>query len=224
MSKYEAKKLCPEIILVVGNNRKYTYTCAQLADIYKRYTPLVEVYSVDEAFLDVTDTKHLFGGTLRIGREIKKEIRKLFGINATIGISQNKLLAKLAADISKPDGLRWIRTEDVQPVLEDLPADELWGIGKGIAHRLHGMGIKTIKLNEAIRLLGTSISGIIEDTGQMPIFNEYRRRYSLIEAMDQINNRYGEFTLSWASYTAQDSQSGVISPAWRPSGVHKTIV
>ncbi|RME65287.1 MAG: DNA polymerase IV, partial [Nitrospirae bacterium] len=130
MNLYEAKRACPELVVVVGNNHKYTHTCAKLKEIYLRYTPDVEVYSVDEAFLDVTTTAHLFGGPLQIGKRIKATIKKTFGINATVGIGPNKLIAKLAADLSKPDGLRWIKKEEVSEVLEGLPVEELWGIGR----------------------------------------------------------------------------------------------
>ncbi|MEO5356497.1 MAG: DNA polymerase IV [Nitrospirae bacterium YQR-1] len=143
MNIYEARKACPEIILVVGNSRKYTHTCAGLAKIYMKYTPDVEVYSVDEAFLDITGTEHLFGGALRIGREIKSEIKRIFGINATIGISYNKLMAKLASDLSKPDGLKILNKEEAAAVLSELPTQELWGIGRHTAEKLRSTGINT---------------------------------------------------------------------------------
>ncbi|MBF0541415.1 MAG: DNA polymerase IV [Nitrospirae bacterium] len=348
MNKFEAKRLCPEIILVIGNNRKYTHTCSELAKIYARYTPDVEVYSIDEAFLDITDTQHLFGGAMEIGAQLKKEIKKTFGINASVGISHNKLLAKLASDISKPDGLRYISMEDAPSVLEDMPTDKLWGIGRGIGNRLKLMGIttcgqlgrmsetflrshfgiigerlkemgqgigsfsvlketaiaksighsmtlpkdiinmrdieahilklsemvarrgrlynllgevvsvviryksfktftrqkkinthtydthiiydtaigiiKVIRLAEPVRLLGVTLSGLREDSGQMSIFNECNKKDALIKSMDSINDKYGEFTVSWASYLDIRRHLGVISPAWRPSGLRRTDV
>ncbi|MBI4839192.1 MAG: DNA polymerase IV, partial [Nitrospirae bacterium] len=114
MNIYEAKKLCPHIIFVIGDNEKYTYTCRELKKIYSRFTPDLEVYSIDEAFLDITTTHHLFGGPEAIGVEIKQEVKKQFGINCTVGIAPNILMAKLASDIAKPDGLRWIKQEDIQ--------------------------------------------------------------------------------------------------------------
>ena len=143
MTVYEAKKLCPHIIFVVGDNARYTDTCKRLEDIYMKFTPQVEIYSIDEAFLDITGSHHLFGGPERIGDEIKRIIKGQFGINCTIGIGPNILIAKLASDISKPDGLRWIKPEEVGGLLEDMPVDELWGIGRGIKQRLESLGIKT---------------------------------------------------------------------------------
>ena len=143
MNVYEANKLCPHIIFVVGNNEKYTHTCTELQKIYLQFTPDVEAYSIDEAFLDVTTTHHLFGGPEAIGYSIKKRIKDEFGITCTAGIAPNILIAKLASDIAKPDGLRWIKPEDVEAVLEELPLKELWGIGSRLTEKLGAFGIKT---------------------------------------------------------------------------------
>ncbi|MCX8027651.1 MAG: DNA polymerase IV [Thermodesulfovibrionales bacterium] len=129
MTIYEAMRLCPDIIFVVGNNEKYTYTCSVLENVYKKYSPDVEIYSIDEAFIDITKTYHLFGTPLDVGRLIKNDVKKLFGINCTIGIAPNTLIAKLISDLSKPDGLREIKTEDIPNLLKDIPVSELWGIG-----------------------------------------------------------------------------------------------
>ncbi len=143
MNIYEAKKLCPHIIFVVGDNEKYTHTCTELQKIYLQFTPDVEAYSIDEAFLDVTTTHHLFGGPEAIGCSVKKQIKEQFGINCTVGIAPNILMAKLASDIAKPDGLKWIKPENVEAVLEELPLQELWGIGSRLTEKLGTFGIKT---------------------------------------------------------------------------------
>lgn len=162
MNIYEAKKLCPNIIFVHGNNEKYTHTCTEITKIYKSFTPDVETYSIDEAFLDITTTHHLFGGPEKIGALIKKAIKAKFEINCTVGIAPNILIAKLASDISKPDGLRWIRADEIPFVLKDLPVKELWGIGSGIAGRLECIGIKTCgELGNAPASLLRSKFGII---------------------------------------------------------------
>ena len=143
MNVWEARKACPHLILVIANNARYTFTCRGLEDIYRRLTPDIEIYSVDEAFLDVTTTHHLFGGPEEMGRSIKHEIKERFGIACTVGIGPNILLAKLASDLGKPDGLRWIKPEEVGGVLNDLPVKELWGIGSKITERLAVLGIRT---------------------------------------------------------------------------------
>lgn len=143
MNVYEARKLCPQLILVTGDNEKYTHTCKGLAEIYRKFTPEVEVYSIDEAFLDITTTHHLFGGPMAIGSSIKTQIKQAFNINATVGIAQNILIAKLVSDLSKPDGLRWVKPEEIPAMLEDLPVAELWGIGPGLSAKLGALGIKS---------------------------------------------------------------------------------
>ncbi len=165
MNIYEAKKACPHLIFVTGDNEKYTHTCKELTKIYNRFTPDMEVYSIDEAFLDITTTHHLFGGPETIGALIKKTIKDRFGINCTVGIGPNILIAKLASDISKPDGLRWIRPEDVPDVLEHLPVKELWGIGSKITERLAALGIRTCgELGRASASLLRNRFGIIGET------------------------------------------------------------
>src|SRR3990170_1024589 len=96
MTKYEARRLCPHIILVAGDTGRYTDTCRRLVEIYRQYTPIVEVYSVDEAFLDVTGSIPLFGNVGVIAKNIKKEIHKTLGrLNCSIGIAPNKLQERL---------------------------------------------------------------------------------------------------------------------------------
>jgi DNA polymerase-4 len=348
MSIYEAKKVCPHIIFVVGNNEKYTHTCKGLQKIYLQFTPDVEVYSIDEAFLDVTTTHHLFGGPEAIGNSIKSEIKNQFGITCTVGIAPNVLLAKLASDLAKPDGLKWIKPEEVKSVLEDLPLKELWGIGSGLTGKLEALGIRkcgelgrspasllrnkfgiigehlkamgrglcnrplyvheedpksighsmtfpkdlsdrkeieaeslklsemvgrrarrygfigrkisltirypdfetlsrqttlydytnhtheiymnaisilnSIRLKDSIRLLGVCLSCLIKDCNQMLLFEEKRKEKALLQAMDSVNDKYGDFNLIWASYLKQIAPPRVISPAWRPSGVKNVDV
>lgn len=143
MNVYEAKKLCPHLVFVVGNNEKYTHTCSELQKICHQFTPDVEVYSIDEAFLDITTTHHLFGGPEAIGTSIREKIKNQFGITCTVGIAPNILLAKLASDIAKPDGLKWIKPEDAGSILEELSVKDLWGIGSKLTKRLEALGIRS---------------------------------------------------------------------------------
>lgn len=349
MNIYEAKKLCPGIILVVGDNERYTHTCRELSGIYGSFTPDVEIYSIDEAFLDVTTTHHLFGGPEAIGLTIKNQIKNRFGINCTVGIAPNILMAKLASDISKPDGLRWIKPDDTEAFLKDLPVTDLWGIGPATAERLKHLGIRTcgelgnapagllrnifgimgealkqmgqghcsrplivkeqapksighsmtlprdisddgairaqilklsamvgrrarkygfagrkltltirypdfetfsrqttlpghtaltneiyrsalaildaVRLRDKVRLIGISLSDLIkEDKDQLELFSERSKEKSVLKAVDGINDRFGDFTVTWASYLETSGPSTVISPAWRPAGVRNIDV
>ena len=343
MNVCEAKKVCPHLIFVVGDNEKYTHTCRELQKIYLHFTPDVEAYSIDEAFLDITTTHHLFGGPEAIGQSIKDQIKEQFGITCTAGIAPNVLIAKLASDIAKPDGLKWVKPEEIKSVLENLPLKELWGIGSGLSEKLETFGIKTcgelgrapvsllrnkfgimgehlkamglgqcsrplsvhegdpksighsmtfpkdlserkdietemLKLSEMVgrrarrygfigrkvtltvrypdfetfskqatlydytnstheiyknaldilnsfrleknvRLLGVSLSSLLRDSGQMLLFEEQRKEKALLQAIDAVNDKYGDFKLIWASYLEQTEPPRVISPAWKPSGI-----
>jgi DNA polymerase-4 len=143
MNTWQARQACPQIIFVVGDNRKYTDTSTRIVAMMRDYTPLVEVFSIDEAFLDVTGSLSLFGSAERIAYLLKARIRHEFGLTCSIGIAPNKLLAKLASEMQKPDGLTIIAPDRVDAVLERIPAKELCGIGAQVARQLAGFGIFT---------------------------------------------------------------------------------
>jgi DNA polymerase-4 len=144
MAIWEAKRQCPQIILVVGDNRKYTYTSTQIFNMMLDYTPLVEVFSIDEAFLDVTHSLQIFGTPERIVYLLKARIKESFGLTCSVGIAPNKLLAKLASDMKKPDGLTLIGRDDVSRVIDPLPIKDLCGIGSRMEQKLNLLGIRTI--------------------------------------------------------------------------------
>ncbi|HHT9111375.1 MAG TPA: DNA polymerase IV [Candidatus Brocadiaceae bacterium] len=346
MTKYEAKQLCPHIILVAGNTNRYTDTCRRLVEIYQQYTPIVEVYSIDEVFLDITGSILLFGDAETIARKIKQDIRERLGrLTCSIGIAHNKLLAKLASDMKKPDGLVIINQEDLKKLLEQLPVKELCGIGSRLENHLAALGIKTcgelgrtpihllknrfgvigeqlklmaqgiddspvipmgqepnarsvghsmtldkdvsdvetleqhilqlsemvgrrlrrggymgrtialtlrysdfttftkqcsigthmnssldiyivakdilntIRLQKSIRLVGVSVCNLIKNIAQIPLFNADRSKQSATRAMDDINDRYGDFCITWGALIERYHHKGVISPSWRPDSV-----
>ena len=143
MNTWEARQKCPHVIFVIGDNRKYTHTSAEIVRIFLEYTPLVEVFSIDEAFLDVTGSLRMFGNPERIAYLIKARIRHRFGLTCSIGIAPNKLLAKLASEMKKPDGLTVIRPDEVARVLEKVPIEDLCGIGSRTHKQLALFGIRT---------------------------------------------------------------------------------
>ncbi len=103
----QAIRLCPQAIVLPVRMSRYVEVSKQIHLIFNAYTPDVEPVSIDEAFLDVTGCIHLFGNAEEIGKKIKTDIKKQTGLTASVGIAPNKFLAKLASDLSKPDG-RWI--------------------------------------------------------------------------------------------------------------------
>jgi DNA polymerase-4 len=143
MSTQEAKRRCPRLILVEGDHSKYTKTSARIFTLLKKYTPRVEVASIDEAYLDITQSLLLFHSPLRIARSIKDQIRESEQLTCSVGIAPNKLLAKLGSGLQKPDGLVVIQKEKVEEVLKDLPVSKLYGIGPKLTEALHSIGIFT---------------------------------------------------------------------------------
>jgi DNA polymerase IV len=350
MTVYEAKRLCPQITLVVGNNQKYARICTRLEEICLRFTPDTETYSIDEIFLDVTGSYHLFDGPENLAQAIKTTVKSELGITCTAGIGPNILIAKLASDMAKPDGLLRIDVNAVPSILEDLPVKKLWGIGSHTEQKLRAMGIVTcgqlgrtppsfltekfgvigerlkamgngtlerpleivpqepksighsitlskdvwkrdeilpcllrlservgrrarrygykgrkitltvrytdfktftrqttlpastndtneiygftvaildgIRLLKRVRLLGVSLSALGKDDNQMSLFQDSKRekRAAMAKAMDAVNDRFGEYAITFASTIGGEEDHKVISPAWRTSGVRKSDV
>ncbi len=143
MRVFEARRCCPQLISVPVNNRLYAHVSAEIMKILADYTPLVQVFSIDEAFLDISGSLGLFATPQRIAYLIKSRIKTRFGLTCSVGIAPNKLLAKLASEMEKPDGLTIIRPEEVPATLQNLPVGELCGIGRQTSRQLALLGITT---------------------------------------------------------------------------------
>jgi DNA polymerase-4 len=136
-----AKRLCPELIFVRHNFDRYHEVSANIIDIFKEYTDLIEPLSIDEAFLDVTEDKYKIGSATIIAERIRSEIKLKTGLTASAGISVNKFLAKIASDINKPDGIFIIKPDEAEMFIEKLPVEKFYGIGKVTAQKMHNLGI-----------------------------------------------------------------------------------
>ncbi|OGP65166.1 MAG: hypothetical protein A2169_09230 [Deltaproteobacteria bacterium RBG_13_47_9] len=160
MSTQEAKRRCPFLILVKGNHSKYTVTAARIFSILKEYTPLVEVASIDEAYLDITESLLLFKSPSRIAQSIKDSIWEKEQLTCSIGVAPNKLLAKLGSRLRKPNGLMVLQKDEAEEILKDLPVSKLNGIGPKLSETLNSMGILTcgqlgrVPVSYLIRRLG----------------------------------------------------------------------
>ncbi len=346
MTYGEARRVCPGLVLVPADSAKYTDACEGLLAIWRDYTPLVELFSIDEAFLDVTGCDLLFGDPVQMAVALKERIWRETGLLCSIGIGPNKLLAKLGSDMQKPDGLVLIPREDVAAVLEDLPVKDLCGVGPSLARQLAAMGIRTcgqlgrapfplllarfgivgerlremgqgidddpvkpadrqgdepnksmghgmtlredctdpallagyvselaekvgrrlrrggyrgrtvtltlryadfhtfsrqrrlprsvdlgpdiaavardilqeVRPARPVRLVGVSIAALERDEAQLALFSGERRQQTLMQAMDEINDRYGERTVNWAALMDLHPHERILSPAWRPAG------
>ncbi len=144
MPTAQAKRLCPRLIVLPPRHGYYAQVAQQIRDIFHRYTPLVEPLSLDEAFLDVTHSRRLFGEPADIGIRIKHDIRQELKLTASVGVAHNKFLAKIASDVRKPDGFLVIEAAHAQAFLDPLPVAKLWGVGKVGNRRLQNLGIHTI--------------------------------------------------------------------------------
>jgi len=144
MSYYEALRLCPEAVIVEGNTSKYLDYCYRIVAIFREFTDLVEAFSIDEAFLDLTHVRNLFGEPEDVCRRIKDRLYEELELKCSVGIGPNKLVAKMAADWHKPDGLTRVWPEELPHILWTLPVEELVGVGRHMKRRLNSLGIETI--------------------------------------------------------------------------------
>jgi DNA polymerase IV len=348
MTVNEAKRLCPHIILVTGNHKRYAEICTMLEEICFRFTPDLEIYSIDEVFLDITASHALFGGPEKLARTLKATVNHELGITCTVGMGPNVLVAKLASDLAKPDGFLWISEDKVESVFKDLPVKKLWGIGSHTEEKLKSLHITTcshlakaplsllkkkfgvmgerliemgkgvldrpleldakdpksighsitlpkdiwkrkelascilrlsekvgrrarrfgfmgkrvtltvryddfktftkqttltdptndtseiyqsalsildsIDLQRSVRLLGVSISQLGKEGGQMSLFDQKNAAKKTLrnKAMDAVNDKFGENTVTFALAIDQEADHNVISPSWRPTGVRKS--
>jgi DNA polymerase-4 len=143
MPMREALKRCPHAICVAPRMARYKEVSAQVFAIFHEFTPLVEGLSLDEAFLDVTGSERLFGEPAVIGAEIRRRIRAVTELTASVGIAPNKSLAKIASDLNKPDGLFCIGPHNLHEVLERLAVERLFGVGAKTLPAVQACGIKT---------------------------------------------------------------------------------
>ncbi len=144
MPMREAKRRCPDLLRVAPRMSHYQAVSREVFAIFREFTPVVEGLSLDEAFLDVTSSLSLFGNEVEIGREIKKRILERTSLRASVGVAPNKLVAKIASDLDKPDGLCVVTAENMREILDPLPVRVIPGIGPETLARLQPKGIVTI--------------------------------------------------------------------------------
>jgi len=144
MPGFRAKQLCPEGVFLRADMARYAAVSAQIQALYREFTPLVEPLALDEAFLDISGSAHLFGGPRALAVALKRRIAAETALAASIGVAPNKLVAKIACTLGKPDGLRVVESADVRATLAPLPIAELWGVGPVLEARLRAAGIDTI--------------------------------------------------------------------------------
>lgn len=158
----KALRLCPDAIVRPPRMQRYAEISDQVFAIFERYTPLVEGLSLDEAFLDVTHSRALFGDGATIARRIKDDIQRELGLTASAGVAQSKFVAKIASDMHKPDGLTLVEA-DAAVFLAPLPIERMWGVGAVAAAKLHAQGFHTI--GDLARATETKLQALLGSWG-----------------------------------------------------------
>ncbi|MDH5425382.1 MAG: DNA polymerase IV [Gammaproteobacteria bacterium] len=162
MSSSRAYRLCPQAIVVPPRFDAYREASDIIRSVFHQYTDMVEPLSLDEAYLDVSDSELFEGSATLIAREIKQKILQQTELTASAGVSYNKFLAKVASDINKPDGITVIRPDQGEQFVAELAVGKFHGVGKATEARMKSLGINTgsdlkkLSLNECLQFFGKS--------------------------------------------------------------------
>jgi DNA polymerase IV len=211
----KAKRLCPHAIFLSGSHRHYSEYSAKVFAILRRYSPLVEPMSLDEAFVDLTGCERLHGPVMKSAEKIRNAIRDELGLNASIGIASNKLLAKIASAYCKPNGMLWIAPGMEQRFLAPLPIQRIPGIGPKGGNELRRMGIKSVGdlsrlplelLEEAYGKWGASLYRKARGISESPVIGESEDSRSISRETtlqeDSVDLVFLESTLSYLTEKA----------------------
>jgi len=144
MSMGQARKLCPQVIVIEPDFAKYRQVSAQIHQIFQQYTSLIEPLSLDEAFLDVTENLKQIPSATEVAMRIREDIFQATGFIASAGVAPNKFLAKIASDWHKPNGICVIKPSQVQRFIQDLPLKKIPGVGKVTQEKLKSLNLETL--------------------------------------------------------------------------------
>lgn len=188
----EALKKCPNLILVPPNHRLYKSCSESLMNLLEEYSPTIEKFSIDEAFVDMTGTTALWGSPEVAAEKIKRRIKEELGFTVNIGISDVKLLAKMASDFEKPDKIHTLYRNEIQEKMWPLSVDELFLVGKSTARRLNNMGIYTI--GQLARTDIEILRGHLKKQGEMIWKFANGEDVSVVQDEPAANKGYGNST------------------------------
>ena len=144
MPSFEARRLCPELIFLRGNMALYQHESRKVFQIFRSFSPKVEGLSLDEAFLDLTGTARLLGRPREVGDALRAQVRETLDLPLSVGIAPVKMVAKIASETAKPDGLFEVLPGEVSGFLEPLPVHRIWGVGVVAQGRLQAAGFHTL--------------------------------------------------------------------------------
>jgi len=190
MASATAMRKCRDLIIIPGNMEKYRIASQQMHSIFRDYTDTIEPLSLDEAFLDVSQTQLCHGSGTLIAREIRDRVRREIGITLSAGIAPNKFLAKIASDWNKPDGQYVITPEEIDDFITSLPVQKLYGVGKVTARKMDLHGIETCRdlqqyektaLIELFGSFGETLYNLCRGIDERKVQTERRRKSISVE-------------------------------------------
>lgn len=224
-----ALRRCPELVVVPPRMDKYRQVSRQVQAVFRDYTDLIEPLSLDEAYLDVSQSTVCQGSATLIAQQIRDRVRETLGITLSAGIAPNKFLAKIASDWNKPDGQYVIRPEQVDDFVRQLPVSKLFGVGKVTASRLHAMGVMSCEdlreysqaalqaqfgsFGERLYLLARGIDErevkVERQRKSLSVENTYAADLpGLSECLAQIGSLYEQMMERWQSIAGQYQVAG----------------
>ena len=204
----EAKRKCPNLMIVPPNHALYSQRSKALMDILKEYSPQVEQFSVDEAFLDMTGMEALFGEPVKAAYKIKDRIREELGFTVNIGISTNKLLAKMASDFEKPDKVHTLFPEEIEEKMWPMPVGDLNLEGQATEKKLAQLGIRTI--GDLARMDVKVLRTHLKKHGEIVWEFANGRDVSVVETEPAENKGYGNSTTIAFDVTDRDTAVQVL--------------
>ena len=231
MSTAQALKLCPHLTVLPGSMAKYKEVSQQIMGIFLDYTDQIEPLSLDEAFLDVTGSKHCQGSATLIAEEIRRRVKAEVGITVSAGVAPNKFLAKIASDWNKPDGICVVNPEKVESFLTTLPVKRISGVGEKTALKMEALGISTcldlraksvVELTERFGKFGTRLFELSRGIDDRPVKTHRVRKSISVEhtypqdiseldqCLDQLPMLIEELEKRFSKYKESRDIAGVV--------------
>lgn len=190
MPSSQAVRLCPKLILLPPNFDLYRQESHSVREIFRRFTQKIEPLSLDEAYLDVTDSPFFKGSATLIAREIRSLIQKELSLTASAGIAPNKFLAKVASDWKKPNGQYLVAPEDVDDFVSQLKVENIYGVGKVTAEKMHKLGLFTcadiqrqplVQLQQWFGSRGEDLANLARGIDERPVESHWERKSLTVE-------------------------------------------
>ncbi len=188
----EALCKCPTLMVVSPNRDIYEQASAAFMNILREYTPVIEQYSIDEAFMDMTGTEKLYGDPVALAESIRNRIREELGFTVNIGVSTNKLLAKMAGDLKKPDMVHTIFPHEIESKMWRLPVSELFFVGRATTAKLFSLGIRTI--GDLAATDPVLLKYHLKKQGELIYQFAHGIDVSVVEQAEHVNKGYGNST------------------------------